>query len=612
MFSLFFIYSINHGYFDGGVVWFVLLVVLVVIRIVIGTGLKFTWRHRSHKQPLVVSIKPAPKELHSSSYSKFTKKLISIPLYGYLLNSFISKTQKISPYTGKLVNAYFLVNKIAPIFFVLSLGFFVLSLILPLFTGFVFFALLGLCPFLFPYLPSVYFGSEVHTRKVEAEADLPFFLQFVDTLNYVHVLLPQVMIYIKDSKIFPGLVKDSELFAYFTKVGKTDLEAIQLIADHHPSVTLKDFLKRYTSMLRTDVAALNDTISRAVEKSYSNFDQQIKSKENQIKLLLLMVSAVASMGPLVIVIMLKLPSIPAELLLIMLNAFPFVALFLFLSVGTVRAFAGDLLSFYPVTIIVGIFSAIISFFVWDFYVAVATGVSVTCFVNWILTRKQDLEISQIENHIVDSLDKIKRKTELHQDILEIIRWFANDDSFPASFRRVFVRINMNFSLSHDAASSVFASKHPSSMLRLMLFVLYTIYVSSSVNSGALTQFTAMMDKAITAKHKFRASMTVTSCMLILSPIFIVMSYAMMITIFPSDSFVGVGMFNLQIVDDSVISDGLKPSMLFFGIVSGIAVSFNVFSTIRRTLPIAVSTGLAAMGLVFWDEIISLSATLSSG
>ena len=121
------------------------------------------------------------------------------------------------------------------------------------------------------------------------------------------------------------------------------MAALFRISETHPHKKFAKFLRIYTSMFSTDREVLNRHIMETANQSYVDLTHQITSKKATVGPLFMMMSSAAFAAPIFLIILLKFPSVPAELLLLSINFMPIVMLAVVVMVVSLKVFAGDIL-----------------------------------------------------------------------------------------------------------------------------------------------------------------------------------------------------------------------------------------------------------------------------
>lgn len=256
--------------------------------------------------------------------------------------------------------------------------------------------------------------------------------------------------------------------------------------------------------------------------------------------------------------------------------------------------------------LLGIPVFVIFYMVSDIYAAVGFAVSAATFANWILVRQKDSSISQIENDISASINLIGEKTVIKVSLPRIISDISNERAFSTAFRKIFSNISTELCTRQNSMSAFCKNDTSSYMMKMTLFVLYSVYVSGNINAGALKKFADMMENAVKAKSRFRSKMLANSIVMLISPLSILLTFVLMMSLFDGMSMNNMpGMPEMKIVDDDIIADGLKPTVLFFGICSGIIVSIIALFSIRRMLPIAIGSAVSGITLFLWDTLVDI-------
>lgn len=599
--SVFLIASTVEGDVTGTISW--LLVLLCILIVIVYMSKNKSQKQSNVTTPLIKNISE-----HDIGWQyNLSVRAVKTPILGSIIEKFSSQVSKIGPSTGLQVDPATITSRVIPVYVICSGGIITISLLLGVLFSPLYF-LLSISPLFLPVLPAIYYGQYVSQRKQNTEHDLPFFFQFIETLNYVGILLPDALKMIKKSNVFSGIIPEAKLFLHLVKMGgMSETTAITRISNTHPNINLTDFLSMYVANLKTNSESLERHIHDTAHDSYENLKFQIKSKRNTIGPLFIMMSSAAFVGPLFITVIIKLPAVPTEMLLLVINFMPFAMMFIVMSVGTVKAFTGDKLPVYPHVFLLGIPVFVFFYVISDVYTAVGFAVSAATFANWILVRQKDSSISHIEKDISASINLIGEKTSIKVSINKIISDISKEKAFSPAFRKIFSNILTELRTRQNPMDAFCKNDTPSYMMKMTLFALYSVYVSGNVNATALKKFADMMKNAVKAKSQFRSTMLMNSVVMLISPISILMTFLLMMSLFDSMPVNGIpGMPELKIVDNDIIADGLKPTVLFFGICSGIIVSIIALFSIRRMLPIAIGSAVSGLTLFFWDYFVDMS------
>ena len=390
------------------------------------------------------------------------------------------------------------------------------------------------------------------------------------------------------------------------------MAALFRISETHPHKKFAKFLRIYTSMFSTDREVLNNHIKDTANQSYVDLTHQITSKKATVGPLFMMMSSAAFAAPIFLIILLKFPSVPAELLLLSINFMPIGMLAVVVMVVSLKVFAGDILQINKMALLSGLPAAVISYVItMDVYVAVGVGVAVSALANHFFIRKIDSVIANVESDITPGLTLIGEKIRTKVDPILVIKDLIHDQAFSQDFRNVSKKIMQDLKTSTNPIEALSQNKHPSYMMRMTMFILYAVLSSGRVNAAALSKFTEMMSFAIDAKIKFRSGMMAGSVGMIASPISIVITFALISNLLPELSTLSEipGLSLGDTVPNEVIAEALKPAVLLFGICSGMAVSISGLFSIKRTLPIGLGALSSVFTLVTWDEMIILLESL---
>ena len=595
-----FIFSIYNQNDQGIIVWLIVIIAVMVITILSG-GLPKK-KTTKKKNNMLKTAKPHKKSLNAV----MTQKIKQTTPFAQILAAFQANILKIKPMTGRHIDEYTINAQITVPYTITSVIIWGLAAILGI-TLSPFYAALAVAPFLLPLLPKIYYSMEISGRASNVDKDLPFFLQFVETLNFVNIMLPAALDMIRKSEIFVGIRADAQLLKYMVSRGRFDeMSALFQISETHPHEKFSKFLKMYTSMIGTDREVLNNHIKDAAGQSYVDLEHQITSKRATVGPLFMMMSGAAFVAPIFLIILLKFPTVPAELLLLMINIMPIGMFLVVVMIVSVKVFTGDILEIKKVMLLAGIPAAIVSYVVTqDIYVSAGIGVAASAFANYYIVRKTDKLISNIESDITSALNIIGEKIRTKVDPVLVIKDLIHDPSFSQEFRNVAKKILNDLKTSTKPIDALQNNKHPSYMMRMTMFVLYAVLSSGSVNAAALHNFTEMMKNAIDSKTKFRNGMMTNSIAMLASPVSIVVTFALIGSLLPDISTLGdiPGLEISDAVPNEVIADALKPAVLLFGICSGMAVSISGLFSIKRTLPIGLGALTSVVTLLTWDQVV---------
>ncbi|MBI5146284.1 MAG: hypothetical protein HZA84_03595, partial [Thaumarchaeota archaeon] len=395
----------------------------------------------------------------------------------------------------------------------------------------------------------------------------------------------------------------------YKKLGVEEIAAILEIADKQPNEKFRKFLYSYASILKTDVSLLHSHLSSAVTDAYLSLEHSVESKRNTLTPLFMMASSAAFVGPMFVVLLLKFPNVPASLLLFGINLMPFLTMIMIFSVGGIRIFSEDIVKFSKRSLIAGIPSFVTVYLV-NYDPLVSSGAALTCIAawNWIDTRKQDSSINVIESEIPTALRIITKKTEIGLDLFSSLKEIASEKIFSRSFRQVFSNILFDLNSGVPVVNAIYRKNTPSYVMRMTLFVIYAFFESGATNSIALDKFTTMMEKITRTKKQFQSGMILNSVAMLLSPISILFTFLLTMSLFNIDLSAVTnslpGFQGLVMTDNKAVASGLKPAVLFFGICAGLTVSSSALFSIKRTLPLAIATGISTVTLALWDYVVA--------
>lgn len=250
--SIFLIASILEGNITGITVWFLALLCVSIVIIYLSKNKSSSQKKSNDVTSLIKNV----SEYDSGRYYKLSVSAMMMPVFGLIIEKFSLQINKIGPYTGMQVDSATVTSLVVPVYVVCTFAIIIISSSLGIMFSPLYFLLL-ISPLFLPVLPMIYYGQYVSKRRLNTEYDLPFFFQFIETLNYVVILLPAALKMIRDSNVFSGIIPEAKLFLHLVKMGgMSENAAIIRISKTHPNKNLARFLSMYTAMLKTKSESL--------------------------------------------------------------------------------------------------------------------------------------------------------------------------------------------------------------------------------------------------------------------------------------------------------------------------------------------------------------------
>ena len=456
------------------------------------------------------------------------------------------------------------------------------------------------------FFPKIYLGILASDRRDVVEKDMLFFLPFVEILNHSGRTIIATFDFVVKSEMFEGITKEILLFKRRRNIGIPNLSSLELMVRGHPSEMFSEFIGKYVSFAKTDNDELKSYLSESIKDTYSRFDDRIAKHAAKMGGLFLIFSTSSAIGPIMITTLLLFPgvTIPSGLLLVIINIVP--AIFMITGMVMVPPIKIENKVTFPIPRLVvffGVTAIVVFVILQDILLAILSGVAVSTLICSLVTHVQISNISKMEKEIPHVIRTMITKKEKGIDLIKIIREIPADRGLSQPTQESFRILGEKISAKIKATHGIYDS--PSGMMKTVNFVMHSIISSGGGDRLSLESFSDMISKITRGHNQFQESVKGSLLFLFATPVIILFATSMITLINGNNLDVGTVNGTSITVDTTGIINGLKYTIVPYSLCIGITISKGIYSNIRVLWPTAVSTGIGAIIVGFWDVLYEL-------
>ena len=458
--------------------------------------------------------------------------------------------------------------------------------------------------------PRTYLGILASNRKAVIEKDMLFFLPFVEILNHSGRTITATFGFVTQCNLFAGMTREITLFKRHTNVGgASDLSSLEGMAHLHPSEIFSEFVWKYVSFAKTDVAELRAYLAQSVKMTYQRFDEEMTGHAARMAGLFIIFSTSSVIGPIMIITVILFPGavIPPGLLLAAVNTVPF----LFMIFGIIATPPVQIRNKIdvPTYVMAASFAAVtgvVYVLQQDVLLALLAGVGAAATVGAVSSNDQIRRIAKMEAEIPHVIRTMITKKEKGIDLVRILKEIPADRGLSRSTAESF-RILTKRITSHDGVNADMYQS-PSGLMSIVNFVTHSITSSGGGDRLGLESFSDMVTRITHGRHLYVNSVKGSLLFLFATPVIILFATAM-ITLISGNSFDALRDDNTYInVDTDGVTEGLRYTIVTYSMCIGVTISRGVYNDVRVLWPLAVSAGSGAVIVGFWDVLYGIIVT----